>query len=70
LRVSAYSDERAFRTSSAVTIPAHSEAFHRDNPIEVQKFLGHLHLSTTQIYAETSLRALGDNYVRALGGKR
>ena len=37
---------------------------------QVQKFLGHLHLSTTQIYAETSLRALGDNYVRALGGKR
>jgi integrase/recombinase XerD len=37
---------------------------------QVQKFLGHLHLSTTQIYAETSLRALGDNYIRALGGKR
>jgi site-specific recombinase XerC len=32
--------------------------------------LGHLHLSTTQIYAETSLQALGDNYIRALGGKR
>ena len=37
---------------------------------QVQKFLGHLHLSTTQIYAETSLRTLGDNYMRALGGKR
>ena len=37
---------------------------------QVQKFLGHLHLSTTQIYAETRLRALGDNYVRALGGSR
>jgi integrase/recombinase XerD len=37
---------------------------------QVQKFLGHLNLSTTQIYAETSLRALGDNYVRALGGKQ
>ncbi|MGC1951104.1 MAG: tyrosine-type recombinase/integrase [Gammaproteobacteria bacterium] len=37
---------------------------------QVQKFLGHLHLSTTQIYAETSLGALGDNYLRALGGKR
>jgi integrase/recombinase XerD len=37
---------------------------------QVQKFLGHLHLSTTQIYAETSLQALGDNYIRALGGKR
>jgi integrase/recombinase XerD len=36
---------------------------------QVQKFLGHVHLSTTQIYAETSLRALGENYVRALGGK-
>ena len=37
---------------------------------QVQKFLGHLHLSTTQSYAETSLRALGDNYIRALGGQR
>jgi site-specific recombinase XerD len=37
---------------------------------QVQKFLGHLHLSTTQNYAETSLRALCDNYVRALGGRR
>jgi integrase/recombinase XerD len=27
----------------------------------VQKFLGHQRLSTTQIYAETSVRALGDN---------
>ena len=34
---------------------------------QVQKFLGHLNLSTTQIYAETSLRGLGENYVRALG---
>jgi integrase/recombinase XerD len=30
---------------------------------QVQKFLGHLNLSTTQIYAETSLRALGENYL-------
>jgi integrase/recombinase XerD len=37
---------------------------------QVQKFLGHVHLSTTQIYAETSLRALGENYERALGGMR
>jgi len=37
---------------------------------QVQKFLGHLHLATTQSYAETSLRALSDNYVRAMGGKR
>ena len=28
---------------------------------QVRKFLGHLHLSTTQIYAETSLQALGEN---------
>jgi hypothetical protein len=27
-------------------------------------------LSIAQIYAETSLRALGDNYIRALGGMR
>jgi integrase/recombinase XerD len=33
---------------------------------QVQKFLGHLQLSTTQIYAETSTRALGAKYVRAL----
>jgi integrase/recombinase XerD len=31
---------------------------------QVQKFLGHLQLSTTQIYAETSIRALGENYRR------
>ena len=37
---------------------------------QLHKFLGHLDLSTTQIYAETSLRALGDNYIRALGGMR
>ena len=36
---------------------------------QVQKFLGHLNLATTQIYAETSLQALGSNYVRALGRK-
>jgi hypothetical protein len=36
----------------------------------LQKLLGHLNLSITQIYAETSLRALGDNYIRALGGMR
>jgi len=35
---------------------------------QVRKFLGHQHLSTTQIYAETGLRALGENYVRALSG--
>jgi integrase/recombinase XerD len=36
---------------------------------QVRKSLGHLHLSTTQVYAETSLRALGENYVRALSGR-
>ena len=34
---------------------------------QVRKFLGHLHPSTTQIYAETSLKVLGENYIRALG---
>jgi site-specific recombinase XerD len=37
---------------------------------QVQKFLGLLHRSTTQIYAETILRALGDNNNRALGGSQ
>lgn len=37
---------------------------------QVQKFLGHLQLSTTQIYAQTSSRALGENYVRALSGPK
>jgi integrase/recombinase XerD len=37
---------------------------------QLQKYLGHLDLSTTQIYAETSLRALDDNYIRALSGTR
>jgi len=34
---------------------------------QVQKFLGHLQIGTTQIYAQTSLHALGENYQRALG---
>jgi len=33
---------------------------------QVQKFLRHKHLSTTQIYAETSLKNLGEHYLRAL----
>lgn len=37
---------------------------------QVQKFLGHLQLSTTQIYAETSIRALGESYLRAMGGAK
>ncbi len=37
---------------------------------QVQKFLGHLQLSTTQIYAQTSIRALGENYLRAFGSTK
>ena len=37
---------------------------------QVQKFLRHKRITTTQIYAETSLHGMGENYVRALGGKR
>jgi integrase/recombinase XerD len=33
---------------------------------QVQKFLGHRQIGTTQVYAETSLLALGENYQRAL----
>jgi hypothetical protein len=33
---------------------------------QVRESLGHLRLSTTPIYAETSLRAPGENSVRAL----
>jgi integrase/recombinase XerD len=33
---------------------------------QVQKFLRHQCLSTTRIYAETSVRMLGENYLRAL----
>ena len=35
---------------------------------QVQKFLRHKRITTTQIYAETSLYRMGENYVRALGG--
>jgi integrase/recombinase XerD len=34
---------------------------------QVQKFLRHKRIATTQIYAETSLANLGENYVRLLG---
>jgi integrase/recombinase XerD len=37
---------------------------------QLQKFLGHLQLATTQIYAETSIRALGENYLRAMGSRK
>jgi len=33
---------------------------------QVQKFLGHRQIGTTQVYAETSLLSLGENYQRAL----
>lgn len=37
---------------------------------QLQKFLGHLQLATTQIYAETSIRALGENYLRAMSSAK
>ena len=37
---------------------------------QVQKFLRHKRITTTQIYAETSLHGMSENYVRALGGNR
>ncbi len=37
---------------------------------QVQEFLGHLQFSTTQIYAETGIRAIGENYLRALNGRK
>lgn len=33
---------------------------------QIQKFLGHRQIVTTQVYAETSLLSLGENYQRAL----
>lgn len=33
---------------------------------QIQKFLGHRQIGTTQVYAETSLLSLGENYQRAL----
>ena len=52
---------------SIATILLHSGEVPID---QVQKFLGHLQLSTTQIYAETSIRALGENYLRAMSGAK
>jgi len=37
---------------------------------QVQKFLRHKRITTTQIYAETSLHGMGENYVRAVGSKQ
>ena len=36
---------------------------------QVQKFLRHKRITTTQIYAETSLQGMSDNYLRAFGGR-
>lgn len=36
---------------------------------QVQKFLRHKRITTTQIYAETSLHGMSENYIRALAGK-
>ncbi|MCX7741448.1 MAG: tyrosine-type recombinase/integrase [Meiothermus sp.] len=42
----------------------------RGMPLEqLQKFLGHRDLKTTQIYAESSLEQVGESYRRVLGGK-
>jgi integrase/recombinase XerD len=42
----------------------------RGMPLEqIQKFLGHAKLETTQIYAESSPEMLKESYRRALGGK-
>ena len=41
----------------------------RGMPLEqIQKFLGHAKLETTQIYAESSLEMIKESYQRALGG--
>ena len=36
---------------------------------QVQNFLRHKRITTTRIYADTSLHGMSENYVRALGGK-
>jgi integrase/recombinase XerD len=36
---------------------------------QVQKFLRHKRITTTQIYADTSLHGMGESYLRAFGGK-
>jgi integrase/recombinase XerD len=36
---------------------------------QVQKFLHHKRIATTQIYAQTSTRGMGESYVKALGGR-
>ena len=36
---------------------------------QVQKFLRHKRITTTQIYADTSLQGMSEHYIQALGGK-
>jgi integrase/recombinase XerD len=50
--------------------PAHTkDLLDRGMPLEqIQKFLGHAKLETTQIYAETSTERIKESYQRALGG--
>jgi integrase/recombinase XerD len=41
----------------------------RGMPLEqIQKFLGHAKLETTQIYVETSTERIKESYQKALGG--
>jgi integrase/recombinase XerD len=37
---------------------------------QVQKFLRHKRITTTQIYADTSLQGMSESYLRAFGGRR
>ena len=37
---------------------------------QVHKFLRHKGITRTQICADTSLRGMSENYIRALGGKQ
>jgi integrase/recombinase XerD len=37
---------------------------------QVQKFLRHKRITTTQIYADTSLRGMSENYLRAFAVKQ
>jgi len=37
---------------------------------QVQKFLRHKRIATTQIYAQTSARNMGESYIKALGAAR
>lgn len=39
-------------------------------PHQVQKFLRHKRIATTQIYAQTSARGMGERYIRALGRRQ